>query len=238
MKKSIVNWPVLLLVICLPLSGQAQQPAKDFTIQATLVEVKEHRGVQDVLIGVHRMDDPGVSDFRGFHANTTLNCAACHTAAGGDAQFELWKDTFDELGTWTHSTNNVQLLASPALPVNNGETGRIDMRSENEVEYFVKRQDSYELKKDHVEAGVTFSANVSVEGQVVTLDPVEISIRSITGRESLEGTSLDIGKPVIETVSKETSRTIRLDETCVISIDSPGGSRLFFSFRLVPNEDR
>lgn len=97
---------------------------------------------------------------------------------------------------------SVEGLVAPRLVSPFGQEFLISMNPSDPVEYFERGDDGlYRVMRSEVETGVKIGA-ASVErgpsGRVVLHD-FEVTVSTVEDREPLEGTRLDIGKPIIHT---------------------------------------
>lgn len=93
----------------------------------------------------------------------------------------------------------VEIIASPRVMVCSKNSFEISVGSQQPLEYFEKRPDGlFELKSLDEETGLTIKANVA-EGDRdrIILRDLTIRLRSIEGREPIEGVSLDVGRPIV-----------------------------------------
>lgn len=93
----------------------------------------------------------------------------------------------------------VEIIASPRVMVCSNNSFEISVGSQQPLEYFEKRPDGlFELKRLDEETGLTIKANVA-EGDRdrIILRDLTIRLRSIEGREPIEGVSLDVGQPIV-----------------------------------------
>jgi len=105
----------------------------------------------------------------------------------------------------------VQMISSPKVIVLLNESFQVAVHSQQGVEYLQKRPDGlFELKRLVKKTGLTIKANVA-EGdrEHIILRDLTTRLRSIEGREPIEGVSLDVGRPIVET--QEYRRTITLE---------------------------
>ena len=97
------------------------------------------------------------------------------------------------------SDTRVEIIASPRVMVCSNNSFEISVGSQQPLEYLEKRPDGlFELKRLDEETGLTIKANVA-EGDRdnIILRDLTIWLRSIEGREPIEGVSLDVGRPIV-----------------------------------------
>lgn len=98
------------------------------------------------------------------------------------------------------SNDKVMLITSPKLVLNSGETAAISLGSDQALEYFAaKGQGLYELKKMQTPAiGLSIKTLAQKESNGrIHLENMTITSRLVETRKPLEGTTLNVGEPVV-----------------------------------------
>jgi hypothetical protein len=96
----------------------------------------------------------------------------------------------------------VEMVAAPKVTSVFGQGFAVAMNPSEGVEYFEKQADgSYRVQKSGVETGLAIGSALIERGpsERVILHDFEVTVSTITDREPIEGTSLDIGKPIVTT---------------------------------------
>lgn len=174
------------------------------------------------------------------HSFSSLDCIRCHSAPRqGDSLHYFWKtflDRPDALKTWVGNSKGVKVLAAPTLVVVSDHVATFNVKSPRKLQYFRQlKNGAYALEEEEVTTGITIKVAVQEAGkQKIRLKPLSVSVTAVKGRESLDGVSLDVGKPILTTTSISTSVVGKLGKSSVISIDSPRGGRVLISVKVTP----
>ena len=106
----------------------------------------------------------------------------------------------------------VNRVAAPTLLVVPDQKFELSVRSKTTVEYFIKRKDDlYERKTVTLTPGLSVLGTVQSSGgddSKVILRDLAFQVRVIGKRESVEGTTLDVGEPTV--TQKEVTTTLCL----------------------------
>ena len=144
---------------------------------------------------------------------------------------QLWDDAQKKPG--------VTVLATPTLAVVGGQTGVIQIQSEQIFEYLEPvGEGKYQAKHtEPTELGMKFVLGVqTVEGDArsVEISPLEIQLAVLDGREPVEGLDLEVGKPIIATRSLKTTAKMKLGVARMIPIPSGPKTQAALLLRISP----
>lgn len=119
----------------------------------------------------------------------------------------------------------LELVASPSVLSNFGTTATMTIGSNQALEYFVRRSDGlYELQKLDTPVGMTIKILAEPgEGGRVHFSKIGFSLRAVRDRQPLEGTSLEVGPPVLSAVGWETDLSVRPGKDYAIIGAPPDG---------------
>ena len=96
----------------------------------------------------------------------------------------------------------IHLIAAPQILVRNREKANIQILSNQRLEYFQKREDGFfELRESQEPTGLSIEITAEKEAQgKILLSPMTFSLRWVQKRETIPGLTLQVGKPILETM--------------------------------------
>lgn len=128
----------------------------------------------------------------------------------------------------------VELIASPRVMVALPNSFKIAISSEQAIEYFEKRPDGlFELKMAREETGLSVSGipEMGESGRIVLRD-LTIGLRSVEKRQPIEGVSLDVGRPIVETREHKTVIAVKPNRDYGIEFITEGYGFLIMRLRV------
>jgi len=131
--------------------------------------------------------------------------------------------------------SRVELLTSPKVAVSPPNGFEIAIGSPQPIEYFERRPDGlFELKTVQEDIGLRLkSANVErgADGRIV-LQGFSIRLGFVQKREPVEGTSLDVGRPVVKTQVIDSTLAVKPDQDYGMLLSSDGYGSVIMQFRV------
>ena len=102
---------------------------------------------------------------------------------------------------------DAEVLTSPRIQMNVGQTGAISIGSDQDLEYFVPSgRGLYELKHVQQPTGVNVKLTVQKDADGgIFVEKMTVSLKLVASRKPLTGTSLNVGEPVILKKDVDTS---------------------------------
>jgi len=100
----------------------------------------------------------------------------------------------------------IHLIAAPQILVQNGNKAKVQILSNQRLEYFEKREDGFfELRESQEPTGllIEITAEKDAQGKIL-LSPMTFSLRWVQKREAIPGLTLQVGKPILETTDYPT----------------------------------
>lgn len=130
-------------------------------------------------------------------------------------------------------TERVSLLSTPKVMARAGQRFELQVGPTEAVAYFEKRPDGlFELKAIDTELGLIVMATAKEGGEDrILLEDFRIELRSIEGREPIDGVPLDVGAPRIEVERYTATLSLRAGRDYGVQIRT--GKRFGGGFLLV-----
>jgi hypothetical protein len=147
----------------------------------------------------------------------------------------------EQLGRGPRDT--IQILSRPQLRaiLGQAQAAHVQVAGQQSVSYFVREgKDTFKLQKLDAKLGIEFSVTPeALEGDLdrIVLSNLKISTTTLDGREPIDGSDLDAGRPIISTRTLETSLTVGTNDGYVgFLLPAPSGRMplLFFQVRKEP----
>jgi hypothetical protein len=127
----------------------------------------------------------------------------------------------------------VRSLEQPTVTAVAGQPFTIEISSAAPIEYFERRTDGlFELKRSEEQPGFSISTTAeSGESNRIVLKDLKVSLRSVARRVPIEGVSLEVGPPVVETWEQKTTLAVKPGMDYGMQIASEGYGSLILRLR-------
>jgi hypothetical protein len=94
----------------------------------------------------------------------------------------------------------IRLVYAPRLEMDEHDDREVEIRSEQPIQYFEKREDGlFELKQIKLATGLDIKIGAKEEEDegYIVLEDIEMTLRTVARREKVPGVNLAVGKPIL-----------------------------------------
>ena len=195
-------------VLALPIWTQAAEPVYDVRMQLYRLSSSPKGKMEAASASVTNLDAAGqASDFGKFSVFTAADLKVGDATLHMDGKGVTWNGAPQPAGGLA---KHVECLSRPTVRVMPGQSAEVTSTQKFSVPYMDQRSDGlFVQKSQECEGGVTIGCTTTqnTDGSL-RVAPIKIKIVSWNGkRQAVEGVPLDIGKPVLETISTSMSVT-------------------------------
>jgi hypothetical protein len=220
----------ILFFFAVSASHAAEPPAPEATKKIATLQVQLFRVSGDISGTTSLTDNiwEGVETSSRFNLFTLADLNVAGVKLKADASEWLWNG-----GKVAPPSGSVQTIGQPTITAVMGEPFTIEVSSDTPIEYLEKRADGlFELKRLDEKAGFSISATFEPgESSRIVIKDFKISLRSIARRVPIEGVTLDVGRPVVETWEQRTTLAVKPGMDYGMQIASQGYGSLILRFK-------
>lgn len=133
----------------------------------------------------------------------------------------------------------IEILSEPSVVLESGTTGNVAIGQDIGLEYLELRENGlFELKRDPARLGLNLSVKTEHvgEGDEIRLG-VKADIQSVSRREPVPGTTLTVGKPIIDKIAFGIHVVCRPREWHCVRVPLPDGSKVYLFASVVPSSE-
>lgn len=108
----------------------------------------------------------------------------------------------------------IRRIFSPVVNLKENELSTIKISTQQTFEYLERRPDGlFEVRTVDLPTGVDLTVRAKERDDKAVLDVMNIVIHAVTEREAVEGTSLEVGKPVLKNSEYRLSLKVKFNRT-------------------------
>jgi hypothetical protein len=229
MNRTTFTVPVLFIA-ALSASRGAESPAPEATKKIVTLQVQLFRVSGDISGKTSLTDNiwKGIDASGRFSFFTLAELDVAGVKLRADGAGWLWNEE-----KIPPPGRGVQAIGQPTVTAAMSQPFTIEVNSDAPIEFFEKRGDGlFELKRLDEKTGFSISATAEPgESNRIVLKDFKIALRSIARRVPVEGVSLDVGRPVVETWEQRTTLAVKPGTEYGMQIASQGYGSLILRFR-------